>query len=105
MEERQSTLCERQFCSASTANRVVKPLLGFQDSIAMGLIQLGPDVHILRPEATEVCEYRDLFDCEVIGSLPVVYHMRLDNTVSRVICAPRKIPMAMKEKVKAELDL
>lgn len=102
MEERQSTLCERQFCSASTANRDVKPLLGLQDSIAMGL---GPDVHILRSEAPEVCEYRDLFDCEVIGSLPVVYHMRLDNTVSRVICAPRKIPMAMKEKVKAELDL
>ncbi len=85
-------------------DRDVKPLLGLQDSIVMGLIQLGPDVHMLHHEAPEVREHRDLFDCDVIGSLPVVYHMRLDNTVTPVVCAPRKIPIAMKEKVKAELD-
>lgn len=30
--------------------------------------------------------------------------MRLDDTVVPTICAPRRIPIAMKDKVKAELD-
>lgn len=81
----------------------VKPLPGLQDSIAMGLIQLGPDVHMLHHEVPEVREYRDLFDCDVIGSLPLVYHMRLDNTLTPEVYAPHKIAIAMKETVKAVL--
>ncbi len=94
--------CVRGEFTFHVVDRDVKPLLSLQDSIVMGLIQLGPDVHMLHHEAPEVREYRDLFDCDVIGSLPVVYHMRLDKTP--VVCAPRKIPIAIKEKVKAELD-
>ena len=30
--------------------------------------------------------------------------MRLDDTVAPTLCAPRRIPIAMKDKVKAELD-
>ena len=85
-------------------NRDVKPILGLQDSVALGLIQLGPDVHTLQQEATERLEYQDLFDTTCIGKLPVVYHMRLDDTVAPTICAPRRIPIAMKDKVKMELD-
>jgi len=96
--------CTRGDLKFHVVDRDVKPLLGLRDSIAMGLIQLGPDVHMLHHEAPEVREYSDLFDCDVIGSLPVVYHMRLDNTVTPVVCAPHKIPIAMKEQVKAELN-
>lgn len=84
-------------------NRDVKPILGLQDSVALGLIQLGPDVHTLLQEAPEL-QYQDWFDTTGIGKLPVVYHMRLDDTVAPTICAPRRIPIAMKDKVKAELD-
>ncbi len=96
--------CVRGEFTFHVVDRDVKPLISLQDSNAMGLIQLGPDVHMLHHEAPEEREYRDLFDWDVIGSLPVVYQMRPDNTVTSVVCAPRKIPIAMKEKVKAELD-
>lgn len=52
----------------------VNPLLSLQVSIATGLIQLGPGVHMLQCDAPEVHEYRDLFYCYVIGSLLVVHH-------------------------------
>jgi len=85
-------------------NRDVKPILGLQDSMAIGLIRLGPDVHMLQPEAPEILEFKDLFDTNIIGKLPVIYHMRIDDTVAPTICAARRIPIAMKDKVKAELD-
>lgn len=55
-------------------DRDVKPLLSLQVSIAMGLIQLGPGVYMLQCKAPEVHEYRHLFNCDVTGSLLVVYH-------------------------------
>ena len=53
-----------------------------------------------RPGLTE---YKDLFDTSTIGKLPVVYHMRLDDTVHPTVCAPRWVPLAMKDKIVAEL--
>ena len=37
-------------------NRDVKPILGLQDSIAIGFIHLRPDVHMLQQEAPEIPE-------------------------------------------------
>lgn len=48
--------CVRGEFKFHVVDRDVKPLLGLQDSIAMGLIQLGPDVHMLHHEAPEVRE-------------------------------------------------
>lgn len=64
-------------------NRDVRPILGLQDSVALGLIQLGPDVHTLQ----ERLEYQVLFDTSGIGKLPVVYHMRLDDAVAPNMCS------------------
>lgn len=59
---------------------------------------------MLKQEAPEIREYKDLFDTNVIGKLPVIYLMRLDDIVAPTMCTPRRIPIAMKNKVKAELD-
>ncbi|CAL8285163.1 unnamed protein product [Boreogadus saida] len=55
------------------------------------------------PEAPGLTEYKDQFDTSAIGKLPVVYHMGLDDTVHPTVCAPRRVPLAMKDKIVAEL--
>lgn len=85
-------------------DRDVKSLLGLRDSVRLGYVTFGPEVQaIVQQEAPELTEYKDLFDTSTIGKLPVVYHMRLDDTVHPTICAPRRVPLAMKDKIVAEL--
>ncbi|KAL0204240.1 hypothetical protein M9458_002258, partial [Cirrhinus mrigala] len=49
-------------------------------------------------------DYEDLFRTDSVGKLPVMYHMRLDESVRPTVCAPRRIPLAMKDKVLQELE-
>lgn len=47
----------------------------------------GPDVHAFsQQEAPKILEYKDLFDNNTIGRLPVVYHMCLDDAVLPAVC-------------------
>ena len=90
--------------SFQVVDRNVKPLLGLRDSVGLGYVTFGPEVHaVVQQEAPGLTEYKDLFDTSAIGKLPVVYHMRLDNTVHPTVCAPRRVPLAMKDKIVAEL--
>lgn len=85
-------------------DRNVKPLLGLRDSVRLGYVTFAPEVHaVIQHETSELLEYKDLFDNSTIGKLPVVYHMRLDDTVPPTICAPRRVPLAMRNKIVAEL--
>lgn len=59
---------------------------------------------MLQKQAPEVQEYSDLFNIEDIGKLQVVYHIKLDEFVFDTVCAPRKVPVAIKEKVVKGLD-
>ncbi|CAL8289793.1 unnamed protein product [Arctogadus glacialis] len=62
--------------------RNVKPLLGLRDSVRLGYVIFGPEVYaVVQQDVPGLTEYKDLFDTSAIGKLPVVYHMRLDNTV------------------------
>ncbi|XP_063441937.1 uncharacterized protein K02A2.6-like [Mytilus trossulus] len=47
-------------------------------------------------------EYADIF--EGTGKLQGKYHLELDNTANPVVHPPRKVPVAIKEKLKSELD-
>ena len=47
--------------------------------------------------------YKDIFGTD-LGKLFVEYHMKLDPQVKPVIRPPRRIPVSMQEKVKAELE-
>lgn len=82
----------------------MKSLLGLSDSIKLGLVSIGPEVHTIQQGAPELSKYKDLFDCDTVGKLPVLYHMQIDESVPPAICAPRQVPLAMKDKVIVELD-
>ncbi|KAK0154441.1 hypothetical protein N1851_003463 [Merluccius polli] len=47
-------------------------------------------------------EYEDLFTG--LGCVPGLHHIQLDKEVPPVIHAPRKVPVALKDKVKVELN-
>ncbi|XP_063446850.1 uncharacterized protein K02A2.6-like [Mytilus trossulus] len=47
-------------------------------------------------------EYADIF--EGTGKLQGKYHLELDNTANPVVHPPRKVPVAIKEKLKSELE-
>jgi transposase InsO family protein len=88
-------------------DRVLKPLIGLKDSLKLGLISLDNEVHEVStmPSPPAVIEeYADLFDNK-LGKLPVTYKMKLDPSVTPVVRPPHRIPLAMRDKVKAELDL
>lgn len=86
-------------------DRDVKPLLGLKDSVRLGYVAFGPAVHALTQQnAPELVEYKYLFDNSTIGRLPVVYHMRLDDTVPPTICALRRVPLAMRDEIVTELQ-
>lgn len=95
-------VCEQGRLRFHVVDRNVRPLLVLQDSIAMGLIQLGPHVHTV--QEPQVWEFSDLFDTRVLGKLPVVFYMRLDESVAPTVCSPKKVPIATMENVMAELE-
>ncbi|RXN21973.1 Transposon Ty3-G Gag-Pol poly [Labeo rohita] len=74
----------------------------------MGLISLNKAVHQVSLKETSFAqqintEYADLFQ-EEIGKLPETYCMKLDKEAQPVVRPARRIPAAMQNKVKAELE-
>ena len=57
-------------------NKEMKTILGVSDIII--LIKLDSEVHSIN-------KYSDLFESS-LGKLPMVYHMKLDKSVTPVIC-------------------
>ncbi|XP_069128777.1 uncharacterized protein [Argopecten irradians] len=83
----------------------IKPILGAKACEKMGLV-----ARMYRIEQTYknipddiVKDYGSLF--KGIGCMPGVHTIKTDPGVKPVIHPPRKIPLALKAKVKAELDL
>lgn len=78
-----------------------KPILGIQTCEEMGLIKrvmtLNKDgeINILK-------EYADVF--EGIGCLDGEHTIRIDNSVTPTVHPPRKVPVTLREKLKAELN-
>ena len=86
-------------------DKPVKALLGLQDSVKLNLLTLSPEVFELNQDKSipEFHEYADLF-ADTLGKLPMEYNMTVDPTVSPVIRSARQIPIAMRDRVKQELD-
>jgi len=100
----QSMSCNLEF---HIIDKPVTPLLGLTDSLSLNLIQLHGVVHEVN-NTDAFCaairdEYKDLFQGD-LGKIPVVYKMRLDANVTPVIRPSCRIPLAMEESVKRELD-
>lgn len=89
--------------------RNVQPLLGLLASLHMKLVTLSKDVHQLSVNTdinlphTIFTEYADLFKDE-LGKLPMTYSMKIDPDVQPVVRPARRIPVAMQDRVKAELE-
>lgn len=73
----------------------------------MDLVQLQSEIlevyTIYAFQAPAFNEYKDLFEGHR-GNLPAVYKMRLDPNSTPVVRLPRKVPLAMEECVKRELE-
>ena len=88
-------------------NQDIQSLLGLSDCVKMQLVKISSDVHeisLLPSEMDDILvEYQNLVD-GTIGKLPAEYKIRVDPSITPVINPPRKAPVAMADKVKAELD-
>ncbi len=88
------------------------PLLSGFTCEQLGLMQFTIPDDVLKMEHEQydpltktqlMDKYSDVFNLPV-ESLPGEVHFELDPSVSPVQCAPRNVPVAMKEVVKAQLD-
>ena len=79
-------------------NNDVKTLLCLSDILRLDLIKLDSEVHSINNAPEIISEYSDLFESS-LGKLHMVYHMKLDESVTPVICSARKIPVAMRDGV------
>ena len=78
-----------------------QPILGLKTSRQLNLIQ-----RIMKIEKEEIPNYIIKFDdCfGNIGCLGEKYHIIVDENVPPVVNLPRRIPVALKERVEKELD-
>lgn len=104
--------CLKKQCHALPfflVDREVQPLLGFRACMEMGIVKMSPEVHQISTESSTdfsshiFTQYHDLFSDE-LGELPVTYSMMLDPDVQPVVRPAHRIPVAMQERVKAELE-
>ncbi|XP_055613408.1 uncharacterized protein LOC129759885 [Uranotaenia lowii] len=93
-----------------------RPLLSAKVSRVLGLVKFcntitfpGPstgadDIYeIYKVEARKIVEeYHELF--EGYGKLPGTVHLEIDNSVTPTIQPPRRVPLAVREKLKVELE-
>ena len=83
-----------------------KTILGLPDTLTLGLLNLSDEVevHDIEPAMPiELTKHPTLCD-KKLGKLPVTYRMKTDPEVVPIIRSPRKIPYAMKDEVKKELQ-
>ena len=79
------------------------------DSVPLLGLNTCKKLNLVNRVMTVDCEYSSLIneysDCfGEIGSLSKVHHLTIDGNFSPVIQAPRKVPFALREKLKDELD-
>jgi len=78
-------------------------LLGRAACVDLGLVQRVMPVSAGESTGDNILEeFKDLFTG--LGHLPRVHHIEVDPNVSPVVHAPRKVPVALRPKVEAELQ-
>lgn len=88
------------------------PLLSGDTCVCLGLMCITIPDELNEVEADQTTpltkeqllqSYRDVFNYP-IGSVPGEIHFDLDPNVTPVQCAPRNVPVALRARVKKELD-
>ena len=78
-----------------------QPILSFNTSITLGFVSLqNCDVLALKVKTHE--EFDDVF--EGLGTLPGNYKIVVDETVPPVVHAPKRVPVALRPRIKTKLD-
>ena len=85
------------------------PIIGLNMSERLNIVQRIFKVNAsdLNSDSPITAEYipDDYFDCiGDVGTLPSTYHIESKENAQPVVVPPRKLPFAMKERVKKELD-
>lgn len=87
-------------------NDSAPPLLSLQTSVDLGLIELTYAINQAQyqpmTKSRVMTKYSDLF--KVVGTLPGKSKLHLRDDAVPVIAAPRRIPEALKSRLKKELD-
>lgn len=82
------------------------PILGFKACKALGLIKVVYAVNSDKESSTQsdhiLDEYADVF--KGIGTFPGECNYRIDPSIAPVVCPPRRVPFALKDRLKTELD-
>ena len=73
-------------------------ILGLKSSCDMHLVQRCDDVKV----ESLIDSYKDVF--QGLGCLDGEYHMTIDESVPPVIHPPRRVPIALRDKLREELD-
>ena len=100
----------------------IRPILGRKACLGMNIIQYMDNNEIHKPEvgnapvstmtsasssglnrADLIRQFPRIF-AEEVGQLEGEYHIKLDATISPVQHAPRRVPVALRDQLKAELD-
>ncbi|CAB3985597.1 Hypothetical predicted protein [Paramuricea clavata] len=83
-----------------------RPILSLDTSVALGIVNLRHcDILCLgiQPPKDPASEYKDVFDGS-LGKIPDTYKIVIDSTVQPVVHPPRRVPVAMRTRIKSELD-
>ncbi|XP_033756234.1 uncharacterized protein K02A2.6-like [Pecten maximus] len=85
----------------------VKAILGAQTCSKMGLVQRKQPSQVNEIRETSIPDdikhdYGDIF--KGLGCMPGTHTIKTDSTVTPVVDAPRKVPFALKDRIKKELD-
>ena len=92
-----------------------KSILGLKDALKLNLITLYPDVHEIRTSSldrsrnppnipSDIWQDHSKLFSDTPGCLLITYKMQLNPDVAPVVRPPRKVPHAMKDKIKESLD-
>lgn len=90
----------------NVVNGDYQPILSLHTSIALGIVTLA-DCDVLSlaisPQSNTILEeYKDVF--EGLGELPGEYKIVTDETVKPKVHPPRRVPVAVRPKIKEKLD-
>ena len=85
------------------ADTLSPPILGFRSCLKLNLIKRVMAIDNAPSSDSDIIEkYSDCFGD--FGTVPREYHITLKENVDLVIMPPRKVPMALRTRLKAELD-
>jgi hypothetical protein len=94
--------CLKVYIVRAQGHRTLPPLLGLRSSQDLQILKIVSTVNAEFTKEAMMSQYADVF--QGLGLLPGECQLRLEPDAVPVVHAPRKVPHALSDKLKAELD-